>query len=166
MDIASWLCFLWLRSPFVHCHQICCCCCSFAKSCPTLCSPTNCSMPGFPVLHYFPEFAQTLIHWVSDVIQPSHPLLLPFPLALNLSQHQGLFFPSGGQSIGTSASASVFPMNIQGWFPLGLTGLLSLQSKGLSWVFSSTAVQKHQFFSSQHFLWHNCHIRTWLMEKP
>ena len=123
VDIASWLCFLWLRSPFVHCHQICCCCCSFAKSCPTLCSPTNCSMPGFPVLHYFPEFVQTLIHWVSDVIQPSHPLLLPFPLALNLSQHQALYQWIGlcisGQSIGASASASVLPMNTQDWFPLG-----------------------------------------------
>ena len=159
MDIASWLSFLWLRSPFVHCHQICCCC-SFAKSCPTLCSPTNCSMPGFPVLHYFPEFAQTLIHWVSDVIQSSHPLSLPFPLTLNLSQHQGLFLPSGGQSIGTSASASVFPMNIQGWFPLGLTGLISLQFRGLSRVLKNISSSALSFLysptlTSIHDYWRN-----------
>ena len=83
---------------------------------------------------------------------PSHPLLSPSPV-FNLSQHQGSFpvsqfFTSGCQSIGASASASVLPMNIQGWFPLGLTGWISLQSKGLWRVFSSTTVQKHQFFSA------------------
>ena len=72
----------------------------------------------------------------------------------------------GGPSIGASASASVFPMNIQDWFPLGLTGLISLQSKGLSRVFSSTTVPKHQFFSTQPSLWSNSHIYTWLLEKP
>ena len=74
-------------------------------------------------------------------------------------------FASGGQSIGASASASVHPMNIQGWFPLGLTGWISLQSKGLSRVFSSTTARKHQFFSAQPSLWSNFHIHTWL-EKP
>ena len=59
--------------------------------CPTLCNPMNCSTPGFPVLHSLPEFAQTHVHWVSNTILPSHPLLPPSPLALNLSQHQGLF---------------------------------------------------------------------------
>ena len=73
-------------------------------------------------------------------------------------------FASGGQSIETSAS--VLPMNIQGWLPLGLTGLISLLSKGLSRVFSSTTVQKHQFFGTQPPLWSNSHIRTWLLEKP
>ena len=67
------------------------CCCSVAKSCPILCDPMNCSMPGFPVLQHFPQFAQAHAHWVSDAIQPSHPLLPPSSLALNLSQHQGLF---------------------------------------------------------------------------
>ena len=66
-------------------------CCSFAMSSPTLCSPLDCSTPGFPVLHYLPEFAQTYVHWVSDAIQLSHPLLSPSPPALNLSQSQGLF---------------------------------------------------------------------------
>ena len=66
-------------------------CCSVTKSCPTLCNPMNCSMPGFPVLYYLMEFAQTLAHWVTDAIQPSQSLLPPSPLALNLSPHQGLF---------------------------------------------------------------------------
>ena len=66
-------------------------CCSVTKLYPTLCNPMDCSMPGFPVLQYLPEFVQTHVHWVSDAIQPSHPLLLPSPPALNLSQHQGLF---------------------------------------------------------------------------
>ena len=75
-------------------------------------------------------------------------------------------FASGGQSIGASAAASVLPINIQDWFPLGLTGLISLQSKGLSRVFSNTTVQKHQFFGAQSFLQSNFHIYTWLLEKP
>ena len=75
-------------------------------------------------------------------------------------------FESGGQKSGASASASVLPMNIQDWFPLGLACLISLQFKGLSNVFSNTTVQKHQFFSTQPFLWVNSHIRTWLLEKP
>ena len=65
-----------------------------------------------------------------------------------------------------SASASVLPMNTKGWFPLRLTGLISLQAKGLSRVFSNTTVQKHQFFGTQPFLQSNSHIHTWLLEKP
>ena len=107
------------------------------------------SMPGFPVLRYFLDFAQTYVHWVSNAIQPSHPLFPSFPLAFSLSRASGSFpmswlFISSGQSIRASASASVLPLNIQGWFPLGLTGLISLLSKVLSRVFSSTTVQKHQ----------------------
>ena len=75
------------------------------------------------------------------------------------------FFTSGGQSIGASASSSVLPMNTQGWFPLGLTGLISSQSKGLSSIFSNTTIQKYQFFSSQPSSWSNCHIHTRLLEK-
>ena len=75
-------------------------------------------------------------------------------------------FTSGGQSIGASASTSVLPMNIQGWFPLGLTGLISLLSERLSSVFSSTTIWKHQFFSAQPPLWSSSHIHTWLLEKP
>ena len=75
-------------------------------------------------------------------------------------------FASGGQSIGASASASVLPMNIQDWFPLGWTGLIALLSKGLSRLFSSTTIWKHQFFSAQPSLWSNSCIHTWLLEKP
>ena len=76
------------------------------------------------------------------------------------------FFASGGQSIRVSASASVLLMNIQDWFPLGWTGWISLQSKGLSRVFSNTTVQKHQFFTAQLYLWSDSHIHTWPLEKP
>ena len=127
--------------------------CSVAKPCPNLCNPMNCTTPGFPALHYLPEFVQTHVHWVGDAIQPSHLLSCSSPFVFNLSQHQGLsqwvsFFPSGGQSFGVSASASVLPMNIQGWFLLGLTDLISLLSKELSRVFPSTIVKKHLFFSA------------------
>ena len=121
----------------------------------------------FPVLHYLPEFAQTHVHWVSDALQPSHSLSSTFPLAFNLSQHLGLFhFTPAGPSIGASASVSVLPINIQEWFLLELTGLISLLSTGLSRVFFSTTIQKHQFFSTHSSLWSNSHIHTWLLEKP
>ena len=78
----------------------------------------------------------------------------------------GWLFTSGGQNTGALASTSALPMNIQSWFPLGLTGLISLQSKRLPRVFSSTTVWKHQFFSAQSSLWSNTNICTWLLEKP
>ena len=132
----------WIASLY---HKYCYCCCSVTQSCLTLCNPMDSSMPGFPVFYHLLELAQTHVHWVSDAIQPSHPLSSPFPPALSLSQHQGFFpvsqlFASGGQIIGASALASILPVNIQSWFPLALTGLISLQSKGLSRVFSSTTV--------------------------
>ena len=136
-----------------------CCCCSVVHSCLTLCNSMDCSMPGFPVLHHLPELDQTHVHWVGDAIQPSHPLfIVPFSSCLQSLPASGSFlmsrlFESGGQSIGASASASVLLMNIQGWFPLGLTGLISLQSKGLLKVFSSTTIRKHQFFDVQPSLW-------------
>ena len=143
---------------------------SVAQSCPALCNLVDYTMPGFPVLQHLPELAQTHVHWV---VMPSnhfilcHPLLLlpsifpfpasgPFPLSW-------LFTP-GSQTIG--ASASVLPVNIQDWFPLGLIGLISLPSKGLSRVFSNTTGQKQQFFGPQPSLWSNSHIHTWLLEKP
>ena len=104
-----------------------------------------------------------------------HPIILssvtPFS---SCSQHipasgsfpMSLLFASSSQSIGASALATVLPMNIQGRFPLGLTGLISLQSKGLSRVFTNTAVWKHQFFGAKPSLWPNSHIHTWLLEKP
>ena len=98
---------------------------------------------------------------LSSVIPFSH--LQSFPALGSFPMSQ--FFKSGGQSIGVSASASVLPMNIQDWYPLGWTGWIFLQSKGLSRVFSNTIVQKHQFFSTQLSLWSNSHIHTWLLEK-
>ena len=101
---------------------------------------------------------------ISFSVVPFSSCLLSFPASGSFPVSR--FFPSGGQAIGASASASVLPMNIQGWFSLGLTGLISLQSKGLSRVFSNTTVQKHQFFTTQSSLWFNSHIRTWPLEKP
>ena len=121
---------------------------SVAQSCPTLCDPMNRSTPGLPVHHQLPESTQTHIHWVGDAIQPSHPLSSPSP-ALNLYQQMSQLFSSSDQSIGVSASTSVLPMNTQDWSPLGWIGWISLQSKGLSRVFSNTTVQKHQFSSVQ-----------------
>ena len=145
-------------------------CCPVAKSCLTLWDLMNCSTPGFPVLHYLPQFAQTHVHQVNDAIQPSHPLL-PRPLSScqQTIPESGSFsvsqlFISGGQNIRASVSASILPVNIQGWFP-GLTGLISLLSKVFQEYFNAT-VQKYQFFSSQPSLWSNSHIHTWLLEKP
>ena len=140
---------------------------SVAQSCLTLCNPMDCS---FPVHHQLPELDHSHIHRVVDAIQPSHPLLSlfsclqSFPISGSFPMSQ--FFTSGGKIIGASASASVLPTNIQDWFPLGLTGLISLQSKGLSRVFSNTTVQKHQFFGAQPSLWFNSHIHAWLWEQP
>ena len=116
-----------------------------------LCNPMDYSTPDFPVHHQFPELVQTHVHRISDAIQPFSSLLQSFPASGSFPVSQ--FFTSGGQSIRVSVLASVLPMNIQGWFPLGMTGLISLQSKGLSKVFSSTTVvQKHQFFGAQPYL--------------
>ena len=173
---------------------------SVAQLCPTLCDPVNCSTPGLPVHHHLPEFTETHVHRVGDAIQPSNPLLSPFPPApnpsqpsscpvvqwcyLNMSSSAALFsfclqsfqasgsfpmdwsFPLDGQNIGASASSSVLPMNTQDWSPLEWTGWISLQSKGLSKVFSNTTVQKHQFFGTQLSSQPNYHIHTWPLEKP
>ena len=124
----------------------------FSSSCPTLCDPLDCSMPGLPIHHQLLEFTQTHVHWVGDAIQPSHPLLFPSPPALNLSikifSNESVLHIKG-QSIAVSVSTSVLPMNIQDQFPLGWTGWISLQSKGLSRVFSNTTVQMHQFFRAK-----------------
>ena len=118
-----------------------CCCCSVTQSCPALWDRMDLSTPGFPVLHYPLELAQTHVLWVRDPIQPWLSSVVPFSSCLQSFPESGSFlmswfFISGAQSIGASASASVLPMNIQDWFSLGLTGWISLQSKGLSRVFS------------------------------
>ena len=126
---------------------------SLAQSYLTLCDPMDCSTPDISVHCQLPEFIQTHVHWVGDAIQPSYPLLSPSLPAFNLSQHQGfsseLALHIRWQRIGVSASTSVLLMNTQDWSPLGWTTWISLQSKGLSRVFSNTTVQKHQFFSVQ-----------------
>ena len=143
---------------------------SVAQWCLTFCSPMDCSMPVFPVHHQLPELVQTYVHQVGDAIQPSHLLSSSSPPAFNLSQHQGLFkwVSTSHQvaNIGVSTSASILSMNIQDWFPLGLTGLISLQSKELSRVFSNTTIQRHQFFGAQLSLWSNSHNHTWLLGRP
>ena len=100
---------------------------------------------------------------ITSSVVPFSSCLQPFPASGSFQMNQ--FLASGGQSIRVSASAPVLPMNIQDWFTLGLTALISLKSKGLSRVFSSTTVWKHQFFSTQPSLWSNSHIHTWLLEK-
>ena len=156
---------------------------SVTQSCQTLCNLMDCSMPGFPVHHHLPKFAQTHVHQVGDDIQPSHYLLSTSPPASIFSSIRvfsfffffffsssgsfpmSQFFASGGQSNDASATASVLPMNIQDWFPFGWTGWISSQSKGLSRVFSNTTVQKHQFFGTRLSLELKSYIHTQLLEK-
>ena len=142
---------------------------SVTQSWPTLWDPMDCSTPGFSFLFLSPRACSNsypLSWWCHPTISS---FVIPF-FCLQSSPASGSFpmsqfFTTGGQSIGVSASASVLPMNIQDWFPLGLAGLISLQSKGLSIVFSSTTVWKHQFFSAQPSLRSNSHIPIWLLEK-
>ena len=123
--------------------------------CPSL-SPTVCSNFMFIESWCHPNVSSSVSPFSSGL--QSFPASGSFPMSWLLA--------SGHQSIGVSASASVLPMNIQGWLALGLTGLISLQSKGLSRVFSNTRVWKHQFFSAQPSLWFNSHTCTWLLYKP
>ena len=136
----------------------------------TLCNPMDCSMPGF-LSYTSPRVCANSC----SLSQRCHPAISS-SMSLSFSRPQSFtasgsfpmswLFASGDQSIGVSASASVLPMSIQDRFPLGLTGLISLQSKGLSRVFSNTTVEKLQFFGAQSSLWSNSHIHTWLLEKP
>ena len=128
---------------------------SVAQSCPTLCNPMNCTMPGLPV-HHQPWGLLKLMS--VELVMPTNHLILccPLPLLPSIFPSIKVFsnesaLCSGGQSIGVSVSTSVLPKNTQDWSPLGWTGWISLQSKGLSRVFSSTTVQKHQFFGAQSF---------------
>ena len=128
------------------------CYCSVTKSYSTFCDPMDCSTSGFPVLHYLPDFAQIYVHCISDAIQPSHSVPPSSPFAFILPQYQGLFqWVSSSHQMAKVLYLQLqhISMNISGWFPLGFTGLISLQSKGLSRVFSSTTIQKHQFFGTQ-----------------
>ena len=108
-----------------------------------------------------------LSQWCHPTVSSS---VMPFSSCLQSFSASGSFpmslFTEGGQNLGASASVSVLPMNIQDWFPFGLTGLISLQSRGLLRVFFNTAVQKHQLFGAQLSLWSNSHFHTWLLKKP
>ena len=149
-----------------NCHHFSC------SSYPTICDPMDCSTPDFPVHHQLMEFAQAHVHWVSDAIQPSHLLLSPSVLR-----------PSIFPSIRVFPNESVFPIRWPKYYNFSLSislsneyprmisfrkilDLVSLQSKRLSRVFSNTTIQKYQFFGTQPSLWSNCHIHTWLLEKP
>ena len=137
-------------------------CCSVTKLCLTPCNPMNCSMPGFAILHYLLEFAQAHVCSISDAVQRSHPVSPTSPPAFSLSQHQGLFqWVSSSHQVAKiiGASASVLPMNIQGWFPLGLTPCCprdsqesspapqfeSINSLALSLLYSPTLTSAHDY---------------------
>ena len=148
-----------------------CYCCSVAQSCLNLCDPTHgLQHAGLPCPSPSPGACSDscpLSRWWHPTISSSvtpFPCLQSFPASGSFLMSQ--LFPSGGQSTEASASAPVLLMNIQDRFSLGLTGLISLQSKALSRVFSNTTVQKHQFFGPQPSLWFTSHIHTWLLEKP
>ena len=123
----------------------------FAQSCPTLCNPMDCSTPGLPVHHQLLVFIQTHVHWVGDAIQLSHPLLSPSPPHFNLSQHQGLFQWASSSSRWPKYWSFSFSISPSSEYSGLISFRISLQSKGLSRIFSSTTVEKHQFFGAQIF---------------
>ena len=144
---------------------------SVAQSCTTLWDPMNRSKPGLPVHHQLPEFTQTHVHQVSDAIKPLYPLSHPFPscpqsLPASESFPMSQLFSWGSQSTRVSALASFLPKKSQGWSPSEWTEWISLQSKGLSRVFSNTTVQKQQLFGAQLSSQSNSHIHTQPLEKP
>ena len=144
---------------------------SVTQSCPALCNPVDCSTPGFPVHHELPNTCSNSCsssRWchptISSSVVPFSSCLQSFPASGSfLMSH---FLTSSGQSVVISASTSVLLKHYSGLISLGLTGLTSSQSKGLSSVFSNTTVKKHQLFGAQLSLWSNSHIYTWLLEKP
>ena len=144
------------------------CCCSVTKSSPTFLWPhevQHTRLPWASLSLGICSNSYPLSWWryttISSFASPSSFCHQSFSAAGSFPMSQ--FFASGGQNIGASTSASVLPKNIQDWFPLGLTGLISLKSKGLSRV-SSNTIQKHQFFYIQLSLWSNSHIQTWLLK--
>ena len=144
------------------------CCCSVTKSRPTL-WPHELRHSGLPCPLLSPGVCSNSLSWwcyptISSSVVPFSSCPQSFPASGSFLMSQLL--ASCGQSIGASASASVLPMNNQDWLPLGLIGLISMQSKGLSRVFYNTIVQKHQFFGAQSSLCSNSRIHTWLLEKP
>ena len=152
-----------MKCFFCSCWYFCCYLVSHVRLFVTLWTAAHQASPSFTISWSLPKLMST------ELVMPSNHLIICCPLLLLTSVFPRISVFSvsrllaSGQGIGTSASTSVFTMNIQDWFPLGLTGLIS---KGLSRVFSNTTVQKHQFFSAHPSLWSNSHIHTWLLEKP
>ena len=136
---------------------------SVMHSCPTLCNHMECSTQASLSI----TNSWSLLKFMSiELVMPSNHLILYHPLLFLPSIFPNIRVFSKEQSIGVLASASVLPMNIQNWFLLQLTGLISLQSKGFSRVFSNTTVWKHKFFGVHLYLYSNYHIHTWLLAKP
>ena len=155
---SSLLCLVWQDSFLGSCY-----CCSVAQSCPILCDPMDCSMSGLPGPHHLLEYAQVRVHCIGDTVQPLHPLMPSiFSSIRDFSNNSSVCI----RDKNNGASGSVLPVTIQGWSPLRLTGIISLLSKGLLRVFSTTTVRRHQSFGTQPFLLSSSHIHTWLLEKP
>ena len=160
-----WVLILWL-------HNYCCChCCSVVESCLTLWSPRTAARQDS--LSFTISWSLLKLMSIESVMLSNHLFFLccPFSYCLQSFPASGSFLMSqllawGGQSIGASALASVLPMNIHCWFPLGLTDLISMQFKELSRVFSSTTIGKYQFFGAQPSLSSTSYICTWLLKKP
>ena len=143
------------------------CCCSVAQSCPTLCDPMDYSMSGFPVHPHLPELAKLMF---IETVMPSNHLVFHRPLLLLPSILPSIRVFSNESALRirwpkywSFSFSIVLPVNVQDWFSLGLTAWISLQTKGLSRVFSSTTAQQHQFFGTQPSLWTNSHIWTGLL---
>jgi len=142
---------------------------SVVQSCLTLCDPMDCSTPGFPVHHQLSELAQTHVHWVGDVIQPSHPLSFPSPPVFNISQHQDLFrWVSSSHQV-----AKVLEFQLQHQSFHAYSGLISfridwfdLEVQGSLKSLLQHQSSKEQFFGAQFSLWPNTHNHTWLLGKP
>ena len=163
LSLVCLVCFVFVLFRSQHCSVI--------QSCSTLCDPHGLQHSRFPCPSPSPGACSNscpLSQWwhsaISSPIVPFFSCLQSFPASGSFLMNW--LFESGGQTIGASASASVLPVNIQGWFHLGFTGLVSLPSKGLSRGFFSTTIRKHQFFGTQQFFWSSSHICTWLLEKP
>ena len=140
--------------------------------CPTLCNPMDCSLPGHPVLENLPEFAQIHVRWIVDTVLPSRCSLAPpfllfliYP-SIRVFSYKLVLRNRWPKLLELQLQQQSWINNIEGWFPIELTGFISLLRKRLSRVFSSTTNRKYQFFGTESSLWSNTHICTWLLKKP
>ena len=163
------LCGFFHKQEMFSSFSKCCCCCSVTELCLTLCDPWSVACQAS--LSFTISRSLLKIMFIG-LVMLSNRLILCCPLLFLPSVFSSMRVFSSESAlrirwpIGASASASVLSMNSQGWSPLGLIGLIPMQSKGLSSIFFSTKIQKHQFFHAQPSLWSNSHICTWLLEKP